>query len=313
MKRARSLSKKEGANKRIHATTTCALAHDPDRSTEKIHMKAILSACTILLLNRSFYAEEIMIVAHRGASRDAPENTMPAFKLAWEQGAHAIEGDFHLTKDGHIVCIHDADTKKVSNTNLVVRNATLAELRQLDVSVRHSQAFEATVVPTIAEVFSTIPERKTIYIEIKCGAEIIAPLLKEIKHSGLSNEQIVVISFNRDVIQKLKANAPQYKAYWLCGFKKDQSGEITPPIETVLNTLEEIQADGLSSNTAIPESVVKAVINQGYEWHVWTINDLHTARRMKALGVKSITTDMPGYMRNNLVEQSPTVRATARP
>lgn len=247
-----------------------------------------------------------MIVAHRGASRDAPENTMPAFKLAWEQGADAIEGDFHLTKDGHIVCIHDGDTRKVSNTNLVVRNATLAELRQLDVGVRRGKAFKGAVIPTISEVFSAIPEQKTIYIEIKCGTEIIAPLLKAIKTYELTKEQIVVISFNKEVIKRLKANAPQYKAYWLCGFKQDKAGETTPSIETVLNTLERVQADGLSSNAAIPESVVKAVINEGYEWHVWTINDLHLARRMKALGVKSITTDMPDYMRSNLgTQQSP--------
>ncbi len=246
-----------------------------------------------------------MIVAHRGASRDAPENTMSAFKLAWEQGADAIEGDFHLTKDGHIVCIHDRDTRRVSNTNLVVRNVTLAELRQLDVGVRRCEAFKGAVIPTISEVFSTIPEQKTIFIEIKCGAEIIAPLLKEITTSELTNEQIVLISFNKEVIKELKDNAPQYKALWLCSFKKDKAGEITPSIETVLNTMERIQADGLSSNAAIPESVVKAVINQGYEWHVWTINDLYIAKRMKALGVKSITTDMPGYMRSNLVEQSP--------
>ena len=78
-----------------------------------------------------------MIVAHRGASRDAPENTIPAFKLAWEQGADAIEGDFHLTKDGNIVCIHDGNTENVSNTNLVVRESTLAELRKLDVGAHH--------------------------------------------------------------------------------------------------------------------------------------------------------------------------------
>ena len=51
-----------------------------------------------------------LIVAHRGASHHAPGNTLPAFKLAWKKGAGAIEADFHLTKDGHIVCTHDADT-----------------------------------------------------------------------------------------------------------------------------------------------------------------------------------------------------------
>ena len=56
-----------------------------------------------------------LIVAHKGASRDAPENTIPAFRLAWNQEADAIEGDFHLTKDGHIVCVHDKTTRRVAN------------------------------------------------------------------------------------------------------------------------------------------------------------------------------------------------------
>ena len=55
-----------------------------------------------------------LIIAHRGASGEAPENTMDAFKLAWELGADGIEGDFHLTRDGHIVAIHDKDTNKVT-------------------------------------------------------------------------------------------------------------------------------------------------------------------------------------------------------
>ena len=76
-------------------TVAYASATHLKRSTERENMKAILIACTILLFNISTYAEEIMIVAHRGASRDAPENTIPAFKLAWEQGSDAIEGDFH--------------------------------------------------------------------------------------------------------------------------------------------------------------------------------------------------------------------------
>ena len=59
----------------------------------------------------------LFIVAHRGASELAPENTLPAFELAWQLGADAIEGDFLLSKDGHIVCIHDSDTKKLAGKN----------------------------------------------------------------------------------------------------------------------------------------------------------------------------------------------------
>ena len=73
------------------------------------------------------------IVAHRGASYDAPENTIAAFKLAWEQGADIAEGDFRLTADGEIVCIHDQDTARVSDDYLVVSKSTLAQLRRIEV------------------------------------------------------------------------------------------------------------------------------------------------------------------------------------
>lgn len=260
-------------------------------------LASLASADVVLPKIIAGHAEEPLIVAHRGASRDAPENTIPAFQLAWEQGADAIEGDFHLSKDGEIVCFHDADTERVAGTQLVVRQSTLAELKQLDVGATHGVAFNGTRIPTIAEVFATIPQGKKIFIEVKCGAEIIPTLLNEIDQSGLTQEQIVVISFNKQVIQQLKIKAPQYKASWLCSFNKQETGEITPALATVLKTLKQIQADGLSSNTAVPASVIEAVSQQGYEWHVWTINDLNTARRMQALGVLSITTDVPGSMR----------------
>lgn len=260
-------------------------------------LASLASADVVLPKIIAGHAEEPLIVAHRGASRDAPENTIPAFQLAWEQGADAIEGDFHLSKDGEIVCFHDADTERVAGTQLVVRQSTLAELKKLDVGASHGAAFKGTRIPTIAEVFATIPQGKKIFIEVKCGAEIIPTLLNEIDQSGLTQEQIVVISFNKQVIQQLKIKAPQYKASWLCSFNKQETGEITPSLATVLKTLRQIQADGLSSNTAVPASVIEAVSQQGYEWHVWTINDLNTASRMQALGVLSITTDVPGTMR----------------
>ena len=82
-------------------------------------------------------AEEIrpQVVAHRGASHDAPENTLAAFELAWQQGADAIEGDFFLTKDGKIVCTHDKVTGRLNaeKRKLHVAKSTLAELQALDV------------------------------------------------------------------------------------------------------------------------------------------------------------------------------------
>lgn len=245
-----------------------------------------------------------MIVAHRGASRDAPENTIPAFKLAWKQGADAIEGDFHQTKDGQIVCIHDRDTKRVTDRKLIVKDSSLEELRRLDVGLHHGEKYRGTVIPTIAEVFAAIPEQKKIYVEIKSDESIIANVLKEIKKSGLTQEQVSIISFNENVVHTLKTKAPLYKALWLSGFKTDESGRITPSSQTVLSTLKQTKADGFSSSKDnIDEALVKSVMEKGYEYHVWTVDDVKTARRFKKWGAKSITTNVPGYIRKNLIKQ----------
>jgi glycerophosphoryl diester phosphodiesterase len=245
-----------------------------------------------------------MIVAHRGASRDAPENTIPAFNLAWEQGADAIEGDFHLTQDGRIVCIHNKDTERVAGRKLVVQNSTLGDLRRLDVGSYRGKKCRGTAIPTIAEVFGTIPGHKKVYVEIKCGIEIIPALLKQIDESQLKSEQIVMISFNQNVIRELKNKAPQYKAFWLYSFKKENTGKTTPSLETVMNALAITKADGLSSNPSIPGDVIDAIAQKGCEWHVWTVDDPKTARGMKALGALSITSNVPGYLRETLAEQT---------
>lgn len=252
-------------------------------------------------------AQEPTIVAHRGASHDAPENTLPAFRLAWNQGADAIEGDFHLSKDGHIVCIHDDNTKKVAGKKLDVSQSTLAELKQLDVGAYRGKQFKGTRIPTLTEALATVPqtskagERKKIYIEIKCGPEIIPPLLKELKQSKLKQDQIVVISFNQIVIQKIKSEAPQFKAYWLSGFKKDALGRVKPSLKHVLSTLKQTKADGFSSSQKhINESFVKGIIEHGYEYHVWTVDDIETAQRFKTWGALSITTNRPGLMIKHL-------------
>ena len=264
---------------------------------QKIGSSERLSKVTGMLV----VSEEPLIVAHRGASRQAPENTLPAFKLAWKQEADAIEGDFLLTGDGQIVCIHDKDTRRVAGKKLVVAKSTLAELRQLDVGSYRGAAFKGTRIPTIAEVFATVPKNKKIYIEIKCGTEIIPALLKSIKKSGLKNDQIVVICFQHKVIQALKAKAPQFKANWLSSIKKDRSGKLIPSLESIFATLNQIKADGFSSSkNLIDETTIRAIMDKGYEHHVWTVDDERTAKRFMQWGTKSITTNVPGSLRSSL-------------
>lgn len=266
-------------------------------------MRALLHL-TAFCLCSAIFAENPRIVAHRGASHDAPENTLPAFKLAWEQGADAIEGDFHITKDGYIVCIHDKDTRKVGKTKLMVRDSTLAELRKLDVGLWKGERFKGTQIPTIAEVFATIPSQKRIFVEIKCGSEIIPSLAKAIDQSDLNSNQIVVICFDAKVLKELKEQLPELKVSWLSSFKKEKdTGKMVPSLADVFRTLEWIGAEGFSSSSAIPEEYVKPIQSRGYEWHVWTVNDLEKAGRMKELGVQSITTDRPGYLKEHIVDK----------
>lgn len=242
------------------------------------------------------------IVAHRGASLNAPENSMPAFRLAWVQGSDAIKGDFHLTKDDKIVCMHDDNTGKIANKSLVIKKSTLGELKRLDISMYHGKNFKFTRIPTLEEVIESIPLGKKIYIEIKCGVEIFPPLLEKIGQSGLKKDQIVVISSKKNVIEQFKLKSPQYKAYWLVSLKERKSGEITPSLNKVLTTLEQIKADGLSSNMSnIDEEFIKNIIKKGYEFHIWTVDDIELAQRFKRWGAKSITTNVPGKIKKELI------------
>ena len=240
-----------------------------------------------------------LIVAHRGASFDAPENTLPAFELAWEKGADAIEGDFLLTKDHQIVCIHDKTTQRLSEQNLVVAESTLEQLKTLDVGSWKNEKYAGTPMPTLSEVFATVPDGKNIFIEIKCGPEIIPYLVKEIQESDLKTDQVRMICFNEEVIKAFKETMPDYKAYWLSGFKK-KNGSWKPSLEEVLFTLQDCKADGLDSQHTIPPEFSKAVLSAGFEWHAWTVNDVVTAKRLANRDIYSVTTDRPKLIGSGL-------------
>ncbi len=256
---------------------------------------------TVLLLScHPIDGQRPVMVAHRGASRDAPENTIPAFQLAWKQGADAIEGDFRLTKDGHIVCIHDQDTDRVAKKNLLVGESTLQELRRLDVGAHHSERYRGTLIPTLAEVFATVPEAGKVYIEIKGGKEMVPRLLDEIMSSGLEQDQIMVMAFDEDLIQQVKSRAPQVKTSWLARIKRDAAGKLNPPLGAALRTLRRIKADGLGSSKHVTERFARGVQKRGYDWHVWTIDDRDSARRFITWGADSIITNVPGDLRHSL-------------
>lgn len=263
-------------------------------------------ALTVLLLTAPLAARaaepRVAIVAHRGASHDAPENTLAALRLAWEQKADASEFDIYLTRDGKIVVIHDKDTKRTAGVERKVVEQTLAELRTLDVGRWKGAKFSGEKIPTLGEMLALVPEGKSVFVEVKTGPEIVPELLRVLAEQGLKPRQTPIISFNADVIAAVKKARPELPAYWIVSLNK--KGETPPTAEALIKKAKAIQADGLDLSAAevLDVDYARKVKAAGLKLYVWTINDLAVARRMVEIGVDGITTDRPGWLRERLAE-----------
>jgi glycerophosphoryl diester phosphodiesterase len=242
------------------------------------------------------------VIAHRGAADDAPENTVAAFKLAWQQGVDGIEGDFRLTADGEIVCIHDADTKRTAGQASKVADATLAELRQLDVGSWKGEPWRGARIPTLDEVLATVPEGKQMFIEIKCGPQILPALKQVLAGSGLRSGQAVVASFDAKVINEAKRLLPQLKALWLTDFKPGLIARVRPSARGILQTLDKTGADGVGcrAHPVVDQAFMQTLRTAQKEVHIWTVDDVPMAKRYLQLGVNSLTSNRAGWLKQQL-------------
>jgi glycerophosphoryl diester phosphodiesterase len=244
------------------------------------------------------------VVAHRGASHDAPENTLSSFRQAWQQGADAIEGDFYLTADNEIVCLHDSDTARTGDRKVPVGQSTLAELRKVDVGAWRGDKFRGERIPTLAEVLRVVPADKKLFLEVKCGPQIVPFLKQELERSRLKPSQVVIISFFDTVIDAARKQLPEVRAYWLCALPA--SSETKRPQVDVAKVLETLHACGATGvglqaeKGRLSKDAVTRLHADGFDVNCWTIDDAHLAREYQALGVDSITTDRPALMRNIL-------------
>ncbi len=244
-----------------------------------------------------------MIVAHRGASGDAPENTLAAFRLGWEQGADAIEGDFHLTADGRIVCMHDATTGRTGDGNLSVAGHTLDELREVDVGRHKGPQFAGERIPTLAEVLQTVPAHGRVFLELKSGPAIVPAVKADLARVGFDPRRLMIIGFDAAVIAAAKAQMPEMKTAWLCGFHATIGGW-SPTAQQVIETLRRVRADGADCNAhdCVDEAFAQELRQAGAGFHVWTVDDGDTARRFARMGVDSITTNRPLAIRKAIEE-----------
>ena len=265
-------------------------------------MKHLLAICLTAAVTSLSAADLPLLVAHRGASHAAPENTIPAFKLAWEEGADGIEGDFHLSSDGKVVCIHDFDTKRVAGEELVVAKTPWARLSKLDVGAWKDPRYKGVHMPLLGEVLDVLPPDKKFFLEIKPGVEIVEPIRKVLEEKKADPARVVIISFNDDVIRECRLKMPEFQAHWLSDLKdldKDDNAQV------YRKRLEATNAQGFQFKAASP--VTKEWLEPLKEKKMlltsWTVDDPALARKMIGYGVNHITTNRPGGLRAELTRQ----------
>ena len=238
------------------------------------------------------------IVAHRGASGTAPENTVAAFKLAWEQGADACELDLYLTADGQIAVLHDKDTKRTTGVPMLVAEAKLAALRELDAGTWKDAKYAGEKIPTLAEALATLPVGKQrFFLEIKCGPEVVPVLAKELEAWKPRAAQLCIIAFNEAVAVESKKAMSWMKVYRL---SSEQTKDKKPvDLDALIEKTKSQKLDGLDlgSKWVWDETLVKKVRAAGLELYAWTINDPVVAKSLADLGIDGITTDEPGLIR----------------
>lgn len=239
------------------------------------------------------------IWAHRGASGDAPENTLPAFELAIEQGADGIELDLQRSADGHLVVIHDETIDRTSDGSGKVAALTLEELRRFDYG-NGMPGFEGTVIPTLREVLELLePTRLTINIELKNSVELYPGMEAEAKalveEFGLAH-RVIYSSFNHYSLRSLRSMSAEARLGVLYS-----DGMVDPwvyasylGVDAIHPPYQVLQVPG----------VVDECHARGVWVHPWTVPVDQTGA-VASLGVDAIITNHPGQARHRLPSGQP--------
>ncbi|HAZ00506.1 MAG TPA: hypothetical protein DCY38_06940 [Opitutae bacterium] len=246
---------------------------------------------------------ECKIIAHRGASNRTPENTVLSVQTAWDLGADAVEIDLRLTLDKKIVAYHDKDTERIGGRKELVEKQTLLQLKELDVGMHRGAKFSALRIPTLSEIIETVPNDRSVFLELKSGPEILPILKNELAKSTLAKKQIKIIGFEHDTIAEAKALFPEAEIYWLVGISQNRPYTEWPrAITEVLNAAEKGNFDGLcvKGNAVVTSKFVSQAQMRGLKFFVYTINSKIAANRFKQMGVDGIITDRPKFIRDNI-------------
>lgn len=246
--------------------------------------------------------EPSKLIAHRGESILAPENTVPAYKLAWaNRGAFAVETDVYLSADKVLVCMHDENTQRTTGVEAQITQLSLAEIKKLDAGSWKSAACVNTPVPTLAEVLATLPADGHIFVEIKkSGAEFNRAYREALRQSGVRANQITFISFVPEALAEVKKAFPENPALLLLRIQiTDGRPAISAP--ELIARLNAGNFDGADLGaggeiTAFDAAYIKALHDAGKRVYFWTVDDTAKAQTLIANGADGITTNRPGAM-----------------
>jgi len=273
-------------------------SHQPRLSGAKL---AILLICGVVvstlvgitLLHGIQATDDLVIVAHRGAAGKAPENTMAAINQALEDKTDWVELDVQETVDGHVIVIHDSDFMKLASVNLKVWDATLEQIKEIDVGSWFAPEFSAERPPTLKEALEAAQGHAKVVIELKYYGhdQQLEQRVIDIVEELQMVEDTAIMSLKYDSIQKVKKLRPD----WTVGLLSAQ----------VLGDMRGLDADFLAVNMAMATSpFIRSNQAAGKKVFVWTVNDKMSMFRMMSLGVDGIITDEPELARQVIAERS---------
>jgi glycerophosphoryl diester phosphodiesterase len=229
------------------------------------------------------------VVAHRGASGLAPENTLAAFRLALELGAPAVECDVHLSADGAPVIIHDERVDRTTNGRGEVAALTRAQLQALDAGAWFAPRFAGERLPTLPEVLETAAGRARVFVELKIGGG--TPLVDaSLAAIAGSVAEVAIISFDPEIVRLVAQRRPDLPLGLL--ISRQHVLQRGPP--AILGTAQELGAGFIAPHEAAADGPFIAQAHAaGLPVSVWTVDDPERMQTLAGLGVDAITTNRP--------------------
>ena len=237
----------------------------------------------------AMHPDRPVVVAHRGASGVAPENTAAAYREALAQGAIAAETDVFFTRDRQVIAIHDHTLDRTTSGAGPVEQTDWADVAGLDAGSWKDAAYAGEPVPRLEDLLAIHQGRSVLCIEIKRGAGIewaIRDALRERRQT----KQAIIFSFSPDKVAVSKLLMPKVPALFLVGPRGDSGALHEGMIDDALG----VGADLLGLfHGAVDAEVVARAHAAGLPVFVWTVNDEADVRRAVEIGVDGIITDYP--------------------